>query len=750
MNHDKDISVYSTVAPYDDQKKTNEYVRHSEVPQEPDVGFQSPSHRSFITKLGLWNIFVLAVGAIASFLAMAFLALLWAGSESARRGAPTPHVWWMIVEMGWATRVVTVASVLIRLATAAQMGIFAALVAAWVLETTGASAEHLPMLSIIRTVNNGPQSHVWNVFHSFRVGTRYFYSTLVIFAILDALALQFTSTLLITDFRQTTVVQGDVQSFVSYTAPDLYDSGAGNIQAGYGVDFYQSPPSTYVRFAEYAEPAHLDANYADSGPTLRAYMPFGLSEDRDVLRGYNGPATVIDTRVRCSRPLVTIHNMTFMYESGDNSNYEVAIAGQVSLEGKIPDLLVDNGSDDSEQRPGFEGAFLMSAVARIYWVNNTDWRLSFTMVPRLQGVRGFANNTLDADNTSALPILMLNATGNGWQSVLDGVVEVYADTLPVGPYNWTQTSNGIWADLKPSNDTLDIGLSATLCFANLNSNNYVVSINEGHDFEEPKNMTWNQDLRSFDTSTVVRMLNKWDGNLTTKDRGILKLNPPANWTASTISGHGSTGSEWLTNPVQNGLMKLVNPAINQGARTVQSGSAWGCTAAFTPFSTYNAVHRMHAAIFQDIMKSTGNPALAFQAFFTIMTQMTYYDFLPQYNIQSNATYSRSEQVEVPAQWIGFGVVMGLLILHAVLITTAVWLFLLKTDHSLLGNAWQAVAQVSSSDTMDTMHHASNMTDLEVKRLLRMKSCEDNDVVLRTGADGGRSQAVYRRGTGDSF
>ena len=74
--------------------------------------------------------------------------------------------------------------------------------------------------------------------------------------------------------------------------------------------------------------------------------------------------------------------------------------------------------------------------------------------------------------------------------------------------------------------------------------------------------------------------------------------------------------------------------------------------------------------------------------------------------------------------------MALLILHGVLIITAVVLFLSKTEHSLLGSAWQAVAQVSSSDTMNTMQHASNMTDLEVKQFLRMNSCGDNEVVLK--------------------
>ena len=709
--------------------------------------YQSPPHRSFVAKLGLWNIFVLVVGAIASLLAMAFLALLWAGSESARKGDRTPLLWFFIVDSGWATRVVTVASVLIRLATAAQMGVFAALIAAWILETTGASAEHLPMLSIIRTVNNGPQSHIWNVFHSLHIGSRHLYSAVVILAILDALALQFTSTLLITDFESTAIVPGAAYDMTYYSAHGQYDDEAGSVQAGNGVDFFQTGPSAYARFAEWAEQPHLDADYADTGATLRAFLPFGSSDARSVLRGYDGPATVVDTRVRCALPSITIHNITFMFESGTNSNYEIAIAGKIDIQGRIPGMMVESAEEESD-RTGLEGYFFMSAVARIYWINATDWRLSYTMLPYLTGFSGFSNNVLDPSNSASAPLLLMNATGDGWQSVLDDVVLNMEtnENLIVGPYDWNQTSSGIWTDLRPSNSTSDIGLSATLCFANLNTNNYIVRVDDGKDFVEPRNMSWIAESKTYNTSTVRRMLDTSSQDLTPRQRGILSLHPPAdgNWTTRKIT---DSGSDYVTDPVIKGLRKLINPMMNTGYGG-QLDRGWGATAAFTPFSTNNGVHKTHAALFQDVIKSTGSPALAFQAFFTIIMQMTYYDLLPQFDIASNATYSASQRVEVPNQWVGFGAVMGLLVLHAVLIVTAVILFLSKTDHSLLGNAWQAVAQVSSSDTVDTMHHASNMTDLEVKRLLRMNSCEDIEVVLKTGVDSGRSQAVYRRGTGN--
>ncbi|KAJ8109433.1 hypothetical protein OPT61_g7459 [Boeremia exigua] len=248
----------------------------------------------------------------------------------------------------------------------------------------------------------------------------------------------------------------------------------------------------------------------------------------------------------------------------------------------------------------------------------------------------------------------------------------------------------------------------------------------------------------YDTSAVRRMLDTFTKNLTPKQRGILSLQPPAdgNWSALEIGS-----ADYITTPIITGLRKLVNPAI-QLKNSDFPGQDWGASAAFTPFSSWNGVHKTHVALFQDVMKSTRNPALAFQAFFTVVMQMTYYDLLPQFDIAGTANVSASERVDVPAQWTGFGVVVGLLLLHAVLIVATVTLFLANTEHSLLGNAWQAVAQVSSSDTHETVLCASNMTDREVRRLLSMSSFEDNDVVLRMGADGARSQAVYRRGTGE--
>lgn len=717
--------------------KTDAFVQHSEITSHANVTTPSANRRSFVEKLGVYNIGVLVLGAIAILIAIAFFTLLWSGSETARDGQPTPALWFHIVQRpNWATRVATVGSVFVRLATAAQMGLLAALVAAWTLETTGASAEHLPLLSIIRTVNNGPQSHIWNVFHSLHTGTRRWYSALIILAILDAFALQFTSTLLVTDFGRATVVPGASNQSVAYGILSSYTdelaTRSGVVQASMGVDLNLAAAPAYPRFAEFANPStsHLGLDYADTGESFRALLPIMDSDTRGVLRTYRGPATVFDSRARCVRPSLSISNVTFIYQSATNEPYEIIVVGNITMETPIPGITVSPTEED--------GSFMTTAMARIY-ANTTDWRLSYSFV-KVGEITGPTSPIDPVPDGNLWSWLLLNITGD-WTSVL-----IDLDTGMVGPFDWVQSQSGLWTDLKTTNETIDIGISATVCYTGLESNDLWIHADSERDLSEPKNIPWIKDLWKYDTKDVRKMLGATKEPVSLSERGILNLRQPANWTEMIMN---TTGQRFITSSILQSLRRLEHPDVVRYYPNYDQARLAPQTALLTPYSEYNSVNRALAAVFQDIIQSTGNPALAFQAMFTTLSQIAYYQALPLFFLDEMATVALSASYTMPVRWTGYATVMALLVVHAILVITAVVLFLSKTDHSLLGNAWQAVAQVSSSDTMDTMHHASNMTDLEVKRLLRMNSYEDNDVVLKTGTDSGRSQAVYRKRTGES-
>ena len=121
-----------------------------ETEQEPS---SSPtpvrSERTFKDKLGVYNILVLAVGTAIIFLAVGFLAFVWHVSIVGTQHGRLPHLWKLIVSRQWVSRTITLSSILVRVATAAQLCVFAAVMAALILERVGASTEDLPLVSRI-------------------------------------------------------------------------------------------------------------------------------------------------------------------------------------------------------------------------------------------------------------------------------------------------------------------------------------------------------------------------------------------------------------------------------------------------------------------------------------------------------------------------------------------------------------------------------------------------------------------------
>ncbi len=64
-------------------------------------------------------------------------------------------------------------------------------------------------------------------------------------------------------------------------------------------------PSVYAPFAEIPADAPFDEpGFKDTGLLLRAFLPIANQQDRVLIKDYNGPATVIDTRVVCFPPQI--------------------------------------------------------------------------------------------------------------------------------------------------------------------------------------------------------------------------------------------------------------------------------------------------------------------------------------------------------------------------------------------------------------------------------------------------------------
>ena len=224
----------------------------------------APKQRTLKDKLGLYNIFVLSLGTVAILLAVGFLVFVWAVAINSTNGGSLPPLWRIIAERKWVSRVVTLCSIVVRVAAAAQLCVFAAIVAALILERVGASTEDLPLLSMIRCANTGPNALIWyaatclqvahktwtdliftrNVVHTMGTGTQVGYSILITVTILNALVMQFTSTLLLADLDPKYIVLQNVTRDTYFSMPSL--DGTGDDGAGAGINPYAGSDPWYV------------------------------------------------------------------------------------------------------------------------------------------------------------------------------------------------------------------------------------------------------------------------------------------------------------------------------------------------------------------------------------------------------------------------------------------------------------------------------------------------------------------------
>ena len=199
--------------PRDLEKSAIETVIETNRDVQPSLQKQ----RTAQDKLGIWNIIVLSVGTALILIPVGFLVWFWWVSLAAvNRTEHDFSLWNLIATRQWGPRMITLCVILIRVATGAQLCIFAAIMAALILERVGASSQDFPLLSMMRCANTGPQALIWYVYHTMKSRSQLVYTSMIVITILNAFALQFTSTMLLADVKIATVVTNITHGFVGY------------------------------------------------------------------------------------------------------------------------------------------------------------------------------------------------------------------------------------------------------------------------------------------------------------------------------------------------------------------------------------------------------------------------------------------------------------------------------------------------------------------------------------------------------
>lgn len=186
--------------------------------------------------------------------------------------------------------------------------------AALVLEKRAARKSDVAYLSIARSVSDGPRRVVQLLFSSRSLSVlTYLELWLISLLALVMLALQFSSTLLLSDLHDYVVV-GDVESrsianFGAFTGLNDRDMDYIN----WGID--RNTP-TYAIFGEEASDYNITpttSGFSDTGNLRRGYLPFQGSQNRTSVRKYRGSTLITTFRTVCMPPQIEGHFFTKGY-----------------------------------------------------------------------------------------------------------------------------------------------------------------------------------------------------------------------------------------------------------------------------------------------------------------------------------------------------------------------------------------------------------------------------------------------------
>ena len=664
--------------------------------------------RKITTVIGLSGCVALSLGTAVIFAAAGFLAYFWGVSTAtAKQSHQPPAVWYNIVRSGWATKTVTLSSAFLRLAVGLQGGLVTAMLASLLIENRGVHLSKLPALSIMRSVKTSPHNLVGPFAQGPFGRQQVFYGGLVLLAIIVSVGSQFISTLLLLDFGDAYILtpwkKGPLGFGLDMQGPN------GDLSATQGVDYWNSQPPIYPRFAEMTGQPYLADGIQDTGLSFRAYVPFGSTAERATLRQFKGLTKVLESRVVCVRP--TIDNLQ-IYKNWGYNEYR-SLSGNFSSAVPYSNISTSTREGAEDTKPYFNCTLSMWDSTSPY--SNVNWRISLCLP--VSGSIGFPSDDHILDNTGS--------RNDQWSNFLVFNTSGGLDTTwPTKGLlsDWTQSSSDVWTTWK-SQDGSNM-LSASMCFSFFaEPSTFEVEITASQVFEEPTPV-WEPSVGHFSTKNITNLYCTHCSSTSSGDTGRMELHLPSNWTKALVNTTEITGKyevSELYDSLKQGF--FYNPNWNWAMPTVLlTHDVW-------------AINQIHVDVFQDIIEETGNVALAMQSLFTILTQRSYYDWLSRFDVAAYSEMQFLESHSVPVRWVGLGIVLGLLLVHIVLLVAITAMLLLMTDRSFLGSSWPAVAQIVAADKEGVLAYASDMTDGQVEKHLSSQ---------------GKEKAIYRIGYYNSF
>ena len=622
--------------------------------------------------LGWFGIICLTLGSVIIISSFSFILFLWKADAS-------NVVWQHIIIAAWLTRSVTLSSLLIRIAAGALATLSTSMLAALSLQHYYILLPDSAAATLIQFQNSGPLSLAVLLSRSLHAGRSSSIALLVIILWISTLILQFSSTILLFDvgngmipgFQQHRAVPFglDGSSDLSFTLADQYLNNENSL--GYWI----TSPAVYPAFAEYTEPPAISDGVHDTGFSMRAFLPFPLKQQRNLLNSYDGMATVFDSRVVCMRPSIKdlivslviqpVEKGDFTIIEGSCPPFFTGVVGTNLTAPRFKAMASDNGAVLTNSGPNDEMTDITDPLQPFNCSSAfsgqdgaDEWPLVFCPVGQSKGIISAMQKIPDAKDESlhsylngnpGAAYLVFNMSGS-WERwtnysnqanpALSDLLD-FNDTLGKGNLSFlgpgSHESSGEWLVI-PSSDP-EIHISASICYTAFVSATRQVQVSSPVNTSEPA-IVWDPKGVKFTPEAIQNQLGTLDDSISLSSRGVFSLRPLTSWLWALYDPNDITRPSPV-NLEQDGNSKI---ACYDCRTSVDDGSG-----------SFTIINPELSAIFGDIVRKTGHPALALQSIFTILFGKMYYAVAPQFVVLKNATIVSFADSARPVAWRGFTV-----------------------------------------------------------------------------------------------
>ncbi|KAI1735768.1 hypothetical protein F4680DRAFT_461551 [Xylaria scruposa] len=651
----------------------------SEQNNDPSsIAAESPINQRLSLKesLGYGGLFGVIGGTLFILGLFGFLTFLWFGHGSEPEAADSTSLWRFIALNNYFSRTITICSVALRFAVSIQAAICTSMIAALILEKYGAQKHQVAWFSIIRSLNDGPVN-LGRLLLSAKLRSNLLHveSWLTFLVIVVTLALQFSSTLLLSDINSFVIIGGlNKTKFGDVFGFNGEDQEVPFFASLEPIQFLLQHP-VYAIFGEVQ--AGFDATpnnngVSDTGLVQRSLLPILEADERRSVRKAEGTTMVMSSRSSCIRPRInakyyTRHLSGHIYRS---------IEGTVDYDMSFESAGVTWGSLCNDIGCG---VVAFDCVIPDSSITDSGWHTTACVL----------DNYLYRNAT--LPVINWDPEDGPWS--MNATIALIITTNNTESQDWAGVANETTYRMGSQNF-----FNITLCSLAFRIDRFHTSMVAASPLREPQTQFSLVSSASHSTTDVQGFMGVKIPQGSHSDRKILDLEilgAPEDRPESLASM--LVTAPWGTTTIIIFLQYVPSP-----------GGVFLLLCYFCRLDRGYSVNNEIGLLFSDTVTETGRAANAFLSLMTTLFISVYYEYLG--SLQEPRPCSTNVH------------------LICVIIITA--LYVTQIQHSRHGNVWHTIAQLSGDDITDVLREAHDSSDAAVERAL--KSQHDNNQHLKIG------------------